>query len=55
MGEHSAESAQEWGRRQAEAASPWSDEKWRRVSAILRINVAPAAGSDQRRPRSAES
>lgn len=40
-------SAQDWGRRQAEAAPPWSDEKWKRVSAILRIKVAEPATGDK--------
>jgi hypothetical protein len=40
---HPAASAEEWGRRQAETAPPWSDAKWRRICALLRIDVAPPA------------
>ena len=36
-------SAQEWGQHQAETAPPWSDAKWRRVNALLRIDIAPPA------------
>ena len=35
------ESAQEWGRRQAAAAPPWSDAKWRRMCAVLGVGLAP--------------
>lgn len=35
--------AREWGRRQAAASPPWSEEKWRRVAAILGMEIAPAA------------
>ncbi len=34
-----AESAEEWGRRQAEAAPLCSDAMWREVNAILRIKI----------------
>ncbi len=34
------ESAEEWGRRQAASAPSWSDAKWQRICAILRINIA---------------
>jgi hypothetical protein len=40
------ESAAEWGRRQAEAAPPWSDKKWRRICGILRIPLAEAPAGD---------
>ncbi|BCB84466.1 hypothetical protein Psuf_017790 [Phytohabitans suffuscus] len=35
--------AAEWGRRQAKAAPPWSDNKWLRICAVLRLNVAEKA------------
>jgi hypothetical protein len=31
--------AREWGRRQAEASPVWSEDKWRRVGAILGIEL----------------
>lgn len=31
--------AREWGRRQAEASPVWSEEKWRRVGAILGVEL----------------
>lgn len=34
------ESAEEWGRRQAAKAPAWTDAKWRRICALLRISVA---------------
>ncbi len=37
------ESPEEWGRRQAANAPRWSDEKWRRICGLLRINVDTAA------------
>jgi hypothetical protein len=37
------ESAVEWGRRQAAKAPPWSDAKWRRICALLRINIDASA------------
>jgi hypothetical protein len=37
------ESAEEWGRRQAAAAPPWSEAKWRRICGLLRINIATPA------------
>jgi hypothetical protein len=33
------ESAREWGKRQAAEAPPWSEAKWRRICAILRIEI----------------
>jgi len=39
------ESAEEWGKRQAAKAPAWSDAKWRRVCALLRINIAIPGGA----------
>ena len=33
----------EWGRRQAAASPPWSEDKWRRVAALLGMELAPPA------------
>lgn len=41
--EKRAESPEEWGRRQAQAAPPWSDSKWQRLCAVLRIKAAEPA------------
>lgn len=34
-------SPREWGRQQAAASPPWSEEKWQRVAAILGIRWLP--------------
>ena len=39
------ESPEEWGRRQAAIAPPWSDAKWRRICGLLRINLEPEEDS----------
>jgi hypothetical protein len=39
--------AREWGRQQAEFAPVWSDEKWRRVGAILGVKLV---AQDHERP-----
>jgi hypothetical protein len=33
-------SAKEWGRRQAAASPMWTEEKWRRACAMLRVELA---------------
>jgi hypothetical protein len=50
--------AREWGRRQAEASPVWSEEKWRRVGAILGVELvnkdnAPAADATSNEPAAA--
>jgi hypothetical protein len=39
--------AREWGRRQAAASPPWSEEKWRRVAALLGMRLAPPRTPDR--------
>jgi hypothetical protein len=34
-------SAREWGRREAEKSPEWSEEKWRRIGAILGVIFIP--------------
>ena len=41
--------AREWGRRQAAASPRWSEDKWRRVAAILGMKLAIPASTDQSR------
>jgi hypothetical protein len=41
--------AREWGRRQAAASPRWSEDKWRRVAAILGMKLATPASTDQSR------
>jgi hypothetical protein len=40
--------AREWGQRQAAASPPWTEEKWRRVAAVLGMELAPTPrGNEQ--------
>jgi hypothetical protein len=41
--------AREWGRRQAAASPRCSEDKWRRVAAILGMKLAPPASTDRSR------
>jgi hypothetical protein len=34
--------AREWGQRQAATSPRWTDEKWKRVAALLSMKLAPA-------------
>jgi hypothetical protein len=36
----------DWGRRQAAASPRWSEEKWRRVAALLGMRLAPPTSAD---------
>jgi hypothetical protein len=35
--------AREWGQRQAAASPRWTEEKWRRIAALLGMRLAPAS------------
>jgi len=37
----------EWGRRQAAASPPWSEEKWLRVAALLGMRLVPPTSADR--------
>jgi hypothetical protein len=39
--------AREWGQRQAAASPRWTEEKWRRVAAILGVELAPASSAKE--------
>ncbi len=42
-------SAREWGKRQAAASPPWSEDKWRRIATLLGMQLAsPATDTEQR-------
>lgn len=46
--------AREWGRRQAAASPRWSEDKWRRVAAILGMKLAPPESIDRGQTRDDE-
>jgi hypothetical protein len=37
----SSAAAREWGQRQAAASPRWTEEKWRRVAALLAMELTP--------------
>jgi hypothetical protein len=44
--------AREWGQRQAAASPKWTEEKWRRVAAVLGMELVPMPpGDEQSEPR----
>jgi hypothetical protein len=40
--------AREWGQRQAATSPRWSEEKWRRVAALLGMKLSPTAQTPRR-------
>jgi hypothetical protein len=46
--------ARDWGRRQAAASPRWSEDKWRRVAAILGMKLAPPESIDRGQTRDDE-
>jgi hypothetical protein len=42
--------ARDWGRRQAAASPPWSEDKWRRVAALLGMRLVPPYAADRDQP-----
>lgn len=43
--------ARDWGRRQAAASPPWSEDKWRRVAELLGMQLAPRSDADRDQER----
>jgi hypothetical protein len=44
--------AREWGQRQAAASPKWTEERWRRVAAVLGMELAPTPPrNEQPEPR----